>query len=810
MLKNPAAPKACLLAIFTLACYLPAIHGEWLFDDQSAISKNPLITQPGHLHEIWFSTEPIDYWPVSYTALWIQWRLWGEATTGYHLVNLALHVCVALLAWAVLARLRIPGAWTIALLFALHPVNVETAAWIFQQKSTLAAVGFFGSLWTWLKYDETGHRGWFAASLGLFVFSMLAKTSGVGLPLVLLCCAWWRRGRVSRADFLASLPFLAVAVVLGLVSVWFQANRAIAETVVREDGFLARLAGAGWALWFYLAKALWPTSLAFVYPKWQIDGTSFATHLPWMAWVSLTALCWRCRATWGRAALVGMAYFSLMLAPVLGFVNIGYMRYSLVADHWQYLAILAPLALVVGGAFHLAQHFPAAIARRVPQLAAVAVALCGVLAWRQAHLYRSEVALWTDTLAKNPGAWVAHNNLALALARQDKLVEAEENLREALRLEPGDPVIQSNLANVLCRGKRFAEATSLVLAALERRPEDATLHITLGAAYAGQYKDHEAIDALRKGLALRPQDGAAHQALGNVLLRQGDSHTAGEHFRRALAIDDRDVASHVGLAKALASQQRTSEAREELQAALNIDSQHPEAHLQLANLLAARGQSAEAIQLLQDAITQHPDCAELHGAMAERLMALGRHDEARQHIEQALTLDESVPEIHATAGDLLAAQGQAEEAIGRYRRAVELNPRLAEAHKSLGGLLASVGRGGEAIGHYRTALGLRPSWPAVSSHLAWLLVHKPAATPVERQEALQWALQACRETQMQHPVALDSLAAAYAALGRLDQAADAAHQARDRAAALNQHEFAREVQNRLDEYRSRSARLGNQ
>ncbi len=155
----------------------------------------------------------------------------------------------------------------------------------------------------------------------------------------------------------------------------------------------------------------------------------------------------------------------------------------------------------------------------------------------------------------------------------------------------------------------------------------------------------------------------------------------------------------------------------------------------------------------------------------------------------------------------MAIQGHADDAIVHYRQAVKLNPRLAEAHKSLGGLLSSLGRGGEAIEHYRAALRARPNSPAVSSHLAWLLANKPDATAAERQEALHWAVQACRETSMQHPVALDSLAVAHAALGQFDQAAEIARQARDRATALGRHEFARDVQSRLDGYHTRSARL---
>ena len=263
--------RACLqglaLVALTLLAYVPAMRSGFVWDDDAFLTDNPLIRDPDGLRRIWASTEPPDYFPLTSTMLWVEWRLWGGHPAGYHVVNVVLHALGCLLAWRVLLRLGVAGAWLAALAFALHPVNVESVAWITERKNTLPLVLYLLSALLFLRGDEQPAPGGGparAASLAAFLLALLAKTSVAILPPVLLLCAWWRRRRVSALDLRRTAPHFALAAVLGLVTAWYQGHRAIGPVVVRDDGFASRLAIAGRAVWFYLGKALAPVDLAFV------------------------------------------------------------------------------------------------------------------------------------------------------------------------------------------------------------------------------------------------------------------------------------------------------------------------------------------------------------------------------------------------------------------------------------------------------------------------------------------------------------------------------------------------------------------
>jgi hypothetical protein len=258
---------AAALVAITFLAYLPAMRGGFIWNDDTFLTRNPLIKTPDGLRRLWFTTDPPDYFPLTSTSLWLEWRLWGMNPAGYHVVNVLLHAVSAVLLWRVLKRLNAPGAWLAGLIFAVHPVNVESVAWITERKNTLAMVLYMASLLAYLKFDEDGAPRTYALALGLFLLALLAKTSVIMLPAVLLLCAWWRRGGIERKDILRAIPFAALSGALALVTVWYQYHRAIAAEVVRTDGFLARTAGAGWAAWFYLYKALLPAKLCFVYPR---------------------------------------------------------------------------------------------------------------------------------------------------------------------------------------------------------------------------------------------------------------------------------------------------------------------------------------------------------------------------------------------------------------------------------------------------------------------------------------------------------------------------------------------------------------
>jgi hypothetical protein len=315
-----------------MAAYLPVRHAGFIWDDNVILLNNPLILRADGWYQAWFNRAAQDFVPVTITSFWLEWRLWGASPLGYHLDNVLLHVCNALLLWRILLHLKIPGAWLAAALFAVHPVNVESVACIAQRKNTLTMLLFLATVQFYLTFEDSGRRRWFWLAAGMFLLALMGKTAVVPLPFVLLGLAWWRRGQIDGKDVRPSMVFFALAAAGSLMAVWIQRGAAIG-TVVRVDSFWGRLAGAGWALWFYLGKALLPLRLSFVYPRWEIPAGNPLSYVPLILWVMGLWVCWRYRKGWGKGAFFALGYFSVMLLPVLGFVNISFMRYSLVSHH---------------------------------------------------------------------------------------------------------------------------------------------------------------------------------------------------------------------------------------------------------------------------------------------------------------------------------------------------------------------------------------------------------------------------------------------------------------------------------------------
>ena len=309
------------IVAITLATYVPALHGGFVWDDYGFFIDNPLVENPHGLHDIWLSTESQDYFALTSTMLWAEWQAWGMNPVGYHVVNVLLHAAAAVLLWRVLRRLRIPGAWLGAALFAVHPVATLSAAWITEGKNTLSLALYLLALWAFLDYDERGGKGRYFLSLAAFLLALLAKGSVVVLPFVLLLCAWWRRDRITRKDVARSLPFFALALVMGLVTTWFQWHNAIRGGNVRlpGEGADSIIAASGWVVWFYLFKDLLPAGLTAIYPRWEVDGSSLPAWLPLLLLIGGLAWLWMRRKTWGRAPLFAAAYFLIGLLPVLGF-----------------------------------------------------------------------------------------------------------------------------------------------------------------------------------------------------------------------------------------------------------------------------------------------------------------------------------------------------------------------------------------------------------------------------------------------------------------------------------------------------------
>jgi tetratricopeptide (TPR) repeat protein len=420
----------------------------------------------------------------------------------------------------VLRALAVPCAFVAAAVFAIHPVAVESVAWISETKTTLSFLLFGLALFAYLRFEDCGARRWYAAALALFGLALLAKTSVVMLPAVLLLLAWWRRGRIGGDDIVRSLPFFALSLALGLLTVHQQSLHSIAHLEVRPEGLASRLAATGWAFFFYLSKLLAPFSLSAIYPRWEVDPTWLQAWIPLLGVFVVATLAWRSRSGWGRPVLFAGGVYGLMLLPILGLVPFGFHRYSLVADHLQYPAMIAPIALVVAGVER------AVNARRCPSWQQVLLVFAlfvplVVLARERVDVFRDHESLWTDTLEKNPQAWVAHYNLGVALDQAGDPREAAAYYQRALRLNPQYADAHFALGRVYKLGGQLDEAALFYRNALEIDPRMASAHNNLASILRTQGRIEEAIHHYRLALKYDPGLEVARSNLERMLEEQG-------------------------------------------------------------------------------------------------------------------------------------------------------------------------------------------------------------------------------------------------------------------------------------------------
>jgi tetratricopeptide (TPR) repeat protein len=608
-----------LLALATILTYLPVWHAGFVWDDGMLLTDNPLIKSPHGWYQFWFTTKAPDYLPMMSSVLWGEWRLWGMNAVGYHIINVLLHAANALLIWQLLGRLKIPGAWLAAAIFALHPVNVATVAWIAELKNTLSFFFFALSLLWYLKFDDAGRRRFYWLALGAFLLALLSKGAAAPLPFVLLGLAWWRRGRVTWTDFRRTIPFFAAAFVMGLVAVWFQNHVAISHDAVRADNFWGRLAGAGWAVWFYLGKDLLPLHLIPVYPRWQIDPASALAYLPDLLLVAVFLVCWWQRRRWGRALLFGLGYAVLMLLPVLGFLNIIFFYYSLVADHWQYFSIPGPIALVAAALTVAWKSRCQSSPRLGIALAGVLLLALGTLTWKHTGSYRDEETLWRDTAAKNPAAWMAHNNLGNFLFQKGRVDEAMLQYQTALAIKPDSMEAHANLGIVLDRQGQTDAAIGQLQEAIRLDPEIVETHHNLALELVKKGQFDNAIRQFQEALRLQPDDAETHNNLGGALFKQGQTDEAIHQFEESVRLKPDNAEAHFNLGNALAMKGQTDAAISEYQAVIHLVPDDAEVHYNLGIALAKKGQLDEAIRQFQEALRLRPDYADARNNLAKAL-----------------------------------------------------------------------------------------------------------------------------------------------------------------------------------------------
>ena len=504
-----------LLVLATLLAYQPAWHGKPVWDDDEHLTKPELRSLDG-LVSIWTHLGTTQqYYPLAFSAFWVQHKLWGDSTLGYHLVNILLHCLSALLFLNLLRQLEVPGAWLAAAIFALHPVQVESVAWLTELKNTLSGVFYLGSALAYLEFDRTRRKRLYALALGLFALGLMTKTAIATLPAGMLVVFWWQRGRLLwKREVLPLWPFFLAGLAAGLVTVWAERKLFGAEGGEFQLSLLERGLVAGHAIWFHLGKLFWPANLIFMYPRWKISAAVWWQYLYPAAAGLLLAGLWALRRR-NRGPLAGLLLFVGALFPALGFFNAYSFRYSFVNDHHQYLASLGLIALISAGAASWSGRWP--FARRLTGglLCLALLAALATLTWRQSRMYADLETLWVTTLARNPECYMAHNNLGNLLAQQGKYAAAARQFEAALRLNrnPEFYMAHNNLGNVLARQGKHEAAVRQFEAALRLKPDHANAHNNLAISYRKLGRISDAIAQYHEALQLQPD---SLEALNNL------------------------------------------------------------------------------------------------------------------------------------------------------------------------------------------------------------------------------------------------------------------------------------------------------
>ena len=615
------------------------LWGGFIWDDNTYVKVDPVRDISG-LWQIWFSPSALEeeghYWPITYTTFWVEHKLWGFAPTGYHIVNVLLHLANTLLVWHLLRRLAVPGVWVVAAVFAVHPLHVESVAWIFERKDVLSGLLYLSAALAWMRFVEQPRPGRYAWSLALYAAALLSKSIAVTLPASLLICHWWKQGRVTSTDLFRLVPFFVVGLFIALGDL--SSYRSVHHKEFDFSLSIERTLIAARALWFYAGKLLWPTKLAVIYPRWDIHVADLLAWGYLVGAVALAVALWRFRPQVGRGPLAGALFFAITLSPTLGFVDYGYMDYAFVADRYQYLAGIGGMAVVIGAAAYGIRRLSGLWQKGALGIAAVMLIVLGMLTWRQASIYQDEEIFYRHIIKLNPQAPGAHRNLGNTLYKQGRYEEALEAYRGAAKLYPNYTKVHANLGKVLNKLERFEEAEIHLRRAIALDPKTKRRYHHLGNALYGQGRYEEALAAARVAVEQDPNYFDAHVSLGSILSALGRFEEAETHLRRAIALNPNEATAYSNMGIVLFYLGRNDEALQRFDQALSLDP-NTKTIRRLAHLRLEQQRYDEALKFFQLLIDIDPNDAATYSNMGIALYYLGRSAEALQRFDQALSLD---------------------------------------------------------------------------------------------------------------------------------------------------------------------------
>ena len=561
---------AGLLIIMCCFVYFPVFQNFFIWDDDYYLTKNPYLYDLDGLKRIWF--DPLatpQYYPLVFTSFWIEHKIWAFDPLGYHVNNVIIHCLNALILWRILSFLGIKGSWLVAAIFAIHPVQIESVAWISERKNLLSGFFYFLSLYFFLRFynpdqplnskedQNKKSMGLYGISLFFFICALWSKTVACSLPAVILLICWWKKNCVGKKVFLMMIPYCIVGLGFAFLTVQLEKFSVGAIGHEWDFSFFDRFLIAGRALWFYMGKLVWPFPIIFTYPRWIIDDSVWWQYIYPLTFLFLIFILWHFRKNIGRGPLAAILFFAGSLFPALGFFNVYPMRFSFVADHFQYIPCIGIIAIFTSGAVKVIGERSSLTTFIL--LAGLLVFL-GKLTWNQAPVYKNEFSLWKDTIRKNPAAWMAHGNLGTILARNGGLEEAIIHFRTAIKLKPDYLLAYNHLGTALTEKGELEEAIIQYRTAIKIKPDYFLANYNLGNTLVEKGELEEAIIHYKTAIAIRPDAVDAHFNLGNTLLTKGELEEAIIHYRIVIKIKPDDAEAHNNLGNTLVEKGKLEEA----------------------------------------------------------------------------------------------------------------------------------------------------------------------------------------------------------------------------------------------------------
>ena len=766
-----SATPALALCLLVAVCYLPATEAGFVWDDALFLSAEPVRDAAG-IWDIWFAPSSMKeaeghYWPLVYTTFWLEHKLWGFEPLGFHIVNILLHIVNTLLLYRVLLLLPVPGAWVIAAVFAVHPMRVESVAWVIERKDLLSGLFYLVAALAWLLHARSGRSRLYLLSLATFGLALLSKSVAVTFPAALVIWYWWKAGRVSTADWVRVLPFFLLALAVTAADL---AHYRSLEDISFDYSFIERLLIASQAVWFYAAKIAWPATLAGIYPLWDVHVADPVGWACVAGGLAVAVTLWLLRDRIGRGSLAGALFFLVTLSPTLGFVDYGFMQFSLVADRFQYLAGIGLIALAVGVAAQSTRMLPGRTGSWTIPLAGVLIAVLGAATWQQAGIYRDDETFFRHVAQLNPKAPLAHFNLGNALRDKGRQQDAAAAYQSALELDPEHSGSINNLGLALTELGRFDEAESTFQRGLKLDPEDTEVLNNLGLLKANTGQPESAERFYRQALEIKPKNPTYMNNLGLALVEQDRLDEAERYYRAAMDIDPGRPDTVGNLSLLLAQMNRDEELRALLAEHGSGSAASNSSQLQVGDVLRSQGRFEGAVAAYRTELAETPGHAPTLIGLGLALEGLGQIDEAARQFELASARGQG-PEAQIRLAAARIAQERFEEALVLYRqlRDADVNPTLATT--GMGKALLGMGRHDEALRHFADALDSTSDWSATGIepaqvHLDIGLAYEQTGRTAQAASSYEQALAV--DPNQKH--ALNNLALLRTREGRLEEA----------------------------------------